>query len=417
LPGGQAVLFTIVPVALGADASQVAVRDLRTGAQKVLVREGSDPHYVASGHLVYTAGGGLYAVLFDLRRLEVRGTPVAVVPQIVTASQLGGAELAVAPNGTLAYLDPTNGVAPSANTLVWVDRAGQEQPIAAPPPHPYLYPRLSPDTTRVAVSRLDQGRSVWIWDFRRKTLTPLTADLAFDSLPIWTPPDGHRVVFQSNRESGTINLWWQATDGTGTVERLTTNSNIQAPTSISADGKELIFQELTSTMGVDLMRLFLDGSRRVTPVLQTRANEMNGEVSPDGHWLAYQSDSSGHDEIYVRPYPPTSEGQRRISADRGTQPAWARGGKELFYLALDGSVMSVSVEVNGDIWRPVEPKKLFQSRYAVRGPSPMRMYDVSPDGQRFLMLKPAGSDQTAASPTLVIVQHSDQQLKRLLPTK
>jgi serine/threonine-protein kinase len=420
LPGGRAVMYTIVPVAGSTTGAQVAARDLRTGDQKMLVRDGGDAHYVPSGHLVYTAANALYAVLFDVRRLDVRGTPVLVVPRVVTAGDVrrgGVTELAVASDGTLAYLDAATATSPdTARTLVWADRVGHEQPIAAPA-HPYLYPRLSPDGTRVAVSRRDQSRDIWIWDLRATTLTPLTLDPAINQLSVWTRPDGQRVIFQSNREDG-INLWWQAADGSGTAERLTTSANVQAPTSVSTDGKELIFVEITPTMGLDLMRLSLDGSRRVTPLLQTRFNELNGAMSPDGHWLAYQSDrAGGRYEIYVQPYPHTGEGQRQISTEGGAQPVWARSGRELFYLAPDGSLMSVAVETSGDAWRAKTPVQLFQGRYDTRGPTPLQMYDVSPDGQQFLMLKAAGTDQTGAPPTIVVVQHFDEELKRLVPVK
>ena len=166
------------------------------------------------------------------------------------------------------------------------------------------------------------------------------------------------------------------------------------------------------------MRLSFDGARRVTPLLQTRFSELNGELSPDGRWLAYESDSSGRSEIYVRPYPQTGAGQREVSTAGGIQPVWARGGKELFYLAPDGSLMGVAVEASGGTWRAAAPVKLFQGRYYTRGPVPPRMYDVSPEGQRFLMLKPAsGSDQPPAPPTLVVVQHFDEELKTRVPAK
>jgi serine/threonine-protein kinase len=413
LPGGRAVLFSI----RRAEGADVAVRELRTGVQKMLVRGGSDAHYVSSGHLVYMAGGRLNAVAFDVRRLEVRGPPVPVVPQMMTSTIGAGlaGEFAVAPDGTLAYVFAPGGAAPNARTLVWVNRAGQEQPIATPA-RPYLFPRLSPDGTRIAVTRQDQERDIWIWDVGRAALTRLTIDPATDQLPIWTA-DGRRVIFQSNREGGTYNLWWQAADGSGKAERLTTGEHIQVPIGTSADGTTLIFSEVTTTTGLDLMRLALDGTRRVTPLLQTQSNELNGELSPDGRWLAYQSDRSGHEEIYLQPYPDTGAGQWEVSTAGGIQPVWARSGKELFYVAPDGSLMSVVVEANGRTWRAAAPVKLFHGHYDTRGPIPPRMYDVSPDGQRFLMLKPAGSDQPAAAPSITIVQHFAEELKARVPTK
>ena len=181
LPDGRAVLFTITARAANADAAQIAVRDLRTGAQKVLVRGGSDAHYVASGHLVFTADGTLRAVAFDLSILEVRGTPVPVVPRVTTGTQAGtntAADFTLAADGTLIYVEPP-GSAYNARTLVWVDCAGREQPIGAPA-RPYLFPRLSPDGTRIAVHSGDQESDIWIWDLGRATFNRLTLDPASD---------------------------------------------------------------------------------------------------------------------------------------------------------------------------------------------------------------------------------------------
>jgi serine/threonine-protein kinase len=412
LPGGRAVLFTIVPVGGDLEASQVAARDLRTGAQKILVPGGRFAHYVTTGHLVYLAGGALYAVPFDLSRLEVRGTSVSVAPEVVTSASPA---VAVAADGTLVYVVGSSGGIFSDRTMVWVDRAGREEAIGAPA-HPYLFPRLSPDGNRVAVSRSDQERDIWMWNFGRKMLIQLTVGSGNNITPVWTA-DGQRVVFSSDRESGSFNLWWQAADGSGNPERLTTSVNVQVPSSTSTDGTTLIFAEITPTMGGHLMQLSLDQEHRATPVLQTPANEGNGEVSPDGHWLAYTSDSSGHSEIYVRPFPNTSQGPRQISTAGGIQPVWARSGKELFYLAPDGALMNVKVEASGMIWRHDTPAKLFQGPYYTHGPIPVRMYDVSRDGQRFLMLKPAAQDQRAVPPTIFIVQNFAEDLKARVPAK
>jgi len=173
LPGGRGVLFTITRVTGGLDAAQVAVLDLRTGARKVLVRGGSDAHYVSSGHLVYGAAGTLRAVLFDLARLETRGTSVPVVPAVVT-TPAGAVDAVGARDGTLAYVP--GGVAGGVpHMLVWVDRQGRETPIAAPP-RAYRHARLSPDGTRIALDVRDQEDDIWVWDIARQTLTRLTVD-------------------------------------------------------------------------------------------------------------------------------------------------------------------------------------------------------------------------------------------------
>ena len=286
LPGGRAVLFTITSQTGGLDTAQVAVRDLRTGTQKVLLRGGSHGHYVASGHLVYVAAGTLRAIAFDLSRLETRGTSVPVLPA-ARHQGTGTADFAIATDGTLVYMEAPSGLAANARTLVWVDRSGKEEPIAAQP-RAYMQPRVSPDGTRIAVFSADQEDDIWIWDMGRAKLTRLTLDPRQDWHPVWTP-DSRRIVFSSDR-GGPLNLWWQAADGGGEAERLTTGRNVQFPTGITPNGAGALFHEATSTSNEDVLQVALDGTHQVTPLLQTRFDERNGIVSPDGRWLAYQSE-------------------------------------------------------------------------------------------------------------------------------
>ena len=216
LPGGRAVLFTITATTGGLEAAQVAVLDLATGKYKVVVRGGSHAHYVPSGHLVYTAEGTLRAVPFDLTRLETRGTPVTVLPRLVTTQQ-GAGNFDVAADGTLAYVDAPGATSRRrARWCGWIAQ-GREEPLGAPP-RPYFHPRVSPDGTRVAVAIEDQENDIWVWDLARQTLDRLTFGPAADFAPVWTP-DGHRLVFFSQRE-GEGGLFWQAADGPGGAERL-----------------------------------------------------------------------------------------------------------------------------------------------------------------------------------------------------
>jgi len=391
------------------------VRDLRTGTQKVLLRGGSQGHYVASGHMVYVAAGTLRAIPFDPNRLETHGTAVPVLPHLVVTGT-GAGDFAVAADGTLVYVDLpgiVGGLGPNERTLVWVDRSGKEEPIAAPP-RAYEHPRLSPDGTRLALASFDQESDIWIWDLGRATLARLTLDPGQDQFPLWTP-DGRRVVFSANHE-GQPNLWWQAADGTGAAERLTTSSNAQFLTGITPDGTALVFNEPTPMMGRDLLQLALDGTHRVTPLLQTKFDERNGIVSPDGRWLAYESNSSGAFEIYVRPFPNVGGGQSQVSTAGGRQPLWARSGKELFYVGADGALLSVPVEASGATWNHGTPMKLLERRYYT-GTGSGRAYDVSPDGQRFLRIKVPETNASAAPAALIVVQRWDEELKHLVPTK
>jgi Tol biopolymer transport system component len=244
----------------------------------------------------------------------------------------------------------------------------------------------------------------------RPTLTPLTIDAANNRNMEWTR-DGQRIIYTSNR-GGADNLWWQFADGSGSPERLTTSPNVQMATGITPDGAAMIFFERMPGTLADLMQVALDGSHRVTPVLQTPANERNGIVSPSGRWIAYQSDRSGHDKIYVRPFPNVTDGEFLVSTNGGTRPMWAPDGKELYYVASapGDPIMRVAVPPSGSTWQSVTPVKLFDG-YAVTNPN--RTYDVARDG-RFLMMKASPEGQPPA-PRLIVVQHWDEEVKARVP--
>ena len=304
LPGGRAVLFTITATTGGLDQAQVAVLDLKTGAQTVLIRGGSRARYVSSGHLVYAVAGRLHAVVFDLARLAIVGAPVAIQPEVPTNTGW-----AVGNDGTLVYV---SGRVPAVQrSLVWVDRQGRETPIPAPPRN-YAFPRLSPDGTRLALYIPDQEVDIWLWDLPRATLTRATFDPGADVFPVWLR-DGRQLLFSSAR-AGAVNLFAQAADGSGDVTQLTTSPNVQHATSVSPDGTRLVFAETAPATSLDVMQLRLDGTHAVTPLVQTPFSERNAEVSPDGRWLAYEANDSGRYNIYVRPFPDVSSGYWQVSA-------------------------------------------------------------------------------------------------------
>jgi len=435
LPGGNAVLFTIV-MAGGSpfntlrsiENAQIAVLNLRTGEQKVLIQGGSYPRYAATGHIVYGVGGSLRAVAFDLANLEVRGDPFPVVEGVDTTAT-GGASFGVTQTGSLVYL--TGGAQANSElqrTLVWVDRNGHEEAIPAPP-RAYLYPRISPDETRVALDVRDQDNDIWVWDFARTTLMRLTVDPELDAFPTWTP-DSKRIAFSANRAGrGTLSL--QAADGTGPIERLAeastvrpTDSTSQTPGSFSPDGSRLVFREIAPKTGYDISLLSLETPRRITPLVQTTFTEYNPELSHDGRWLAYESNESGQFEVYVQPFPNVGAGRWQVSTGGGRQPLWARNGRELFYASLGspGRIMAVPIEP-GLTFSAGNPKMIFDGVF-VGTPGALgsinlsgRTYDVSADGQRFLMIKVKGSTPTDTAPAqIVVVLHWDAELKRLVPT-
>ena len=410
LPGERAVLFTLGD-GTNWDDAQIVVHSLETDERKVLIESGRDARYVPTGHLVYVFDGTLLAVPFDLDKLEVTGGPIPMAEDIRIArdrANSGAAQFSVSDTGALVYV---TGGDPGERTLVWVDRDGREETLAAEP-RDYRYPRISPDGGRVALDVRDQENDIWIWDFARETLTRHTFAPGGDMYPVWTP-DGRRIAFSSGR-NGVPNLYWKAADGTGVVERLTEREHAQYSYAFTPDGRQLLFSEPRKSgrdrslnQGSDLRVLSLEGSPE--PLLETEFSELNGEISPDGRWLAYQSNASGQDEIYVRPFPNIEEGQWLISNGGGTRPLWARDGQELFYLAPGARLMAVGVQTEPS-FAPGNAEEVFEGYWAgALG----RTYDISPDGERFLMIKEsAGGD----SPEFILVQNWFEELKRLVPT-
>src|SRR5690606_17139368 len=374
-----------------------------TGARRTLIRGGGRGTYVRTGHLLYAAGESLYAVAFDVERLELRGEPIPVVTPIAPA------QFDVSNDGTLVYLARTT----SRRSLVWVDRDGREEPLDAPLGY-YLYPRLSPDGTRVALDVPDpSGRNVWIWDLERKTFERFTRDPAGQELVAWSP-DGRRLIFGSNR-FGVSNLFEQAADGSGEPQRLLESDQLHQPMSFAPDGR-LIFSAYVPERGRDVHALSLDGSGRVEPILHGSANDLWAEVSPDGRWIAYDSDESGQMEVYVRPYPGAYGGGRwQISSGGGRQPLWSRDGRELFYRDYAGAMMAAVVTLSPEFSpRPAVELCAAPGHLGSGAQGGGRAYDLSLDGTRFLMIKQSSPDDGAAQP-LVVVFNWFEELERRAP--
>ncbi|MEO7156686.1 MAG: protein kinase, partial [Vicinamibacterales bacterium] len=416
LPGGRAVLFTIG--AARPDDSQIALLDLSTGQRTMLLRGGTDAQYVASGHLVYATAGGLSAVRFDVARRAVVGTPVRVIDRL-GASGNGAQNASTTNAGTLIYLPEGVGDA-RPRLLVWVDRQGRETPITAPP-RAYFTARIAPDGTRVAVSIRDQEQDIWVWDLSRQTLTRLTLDPLGDLAPTWTR-DSRRIVFASTR-TGVYNLYSRAADGTGADMRLTTSGNTQVPDSMTPDGAFVIGREVRTKTKADVVRVALNrgdgGATAADALVETPFDEWNADVSPDGRFIAYQSAESGQLEVYVQPYPHVANGRWQVSINGGYQPAWTRGGRELVYIDAGDHLVSVSVDTTTAIFHASRPTTLFTTTYVHKGSEEaFRSYDVSPDGQRFLMIKEGASGTAIASvPHFVVVEHWFEELKRLAPAR
>jgi len=237
-------------------------------------------------------------------------------------------------------------------------------------------------------------------------------DPAGNPLAAWSR-DGSRIAFGSDR-FGATNLFWQSADGGGSPERLLESARIQMPLTFTPDNR-LLFSEEIPGEGRNIMALRLD-TRAVEPVIRTPANELTPEISPDGRWIAYDSNESGQFEIYVRPYPDTNRGRWQISTGGGRQPLWSRDGRELFYRDFSGAVMGVRVTSTPAFSSDAVTKVLDASTYPGGGSSgSARGYDVAGDG-RFLMVK-LGQRDAGASPSIVIVQNWFEELKRLAPAR
>jgi eukaryotic-like serine/threonine-protein kinase len=414
LPGGTAVLYAAAPTTSNWNNAHVDIQLIGTGERRNLIKVGTQPFYASSGQLVYAQGGGLMAVPFNAQRLAVTGEAVPVVEGVLQSISTGSAQYSLSTTGSLVYV-PGAAVQAAQRRLVWVSRTGAELPLAAPE-RAYRGPRLSPDGRRVAVSVEEQETQVWLYDLSRETLTRFTFAGSTNLGSIWTP-DGKRITFESNKE-GTMNLFWQLADGSGGLERLTTSDNLDIPGSWAPDGRLLVFAEVNPTSGYDIWTLQAGdpspGSglvRRAQPFLRSPFNESAPELSPDGRWLAYASDESGRNEIYVQPYPGPG-GKWQISTEGGTEPTWNRNGRELFYRSGD-KMMAVDISTQPS-FAPGKAKALFQGHYQPT-PGTLPNYDVSPDGQRFLMIKP--SEQGQVAPTQInVVLNWFEELKQKVPT-
>jgi len=405
LPGGRAVLFTAGRSGITFSNAQIAVQSDGAGERRDLIQGATNPRYALSGHLVYAQAGNLMAVPFDSQRLAVTGAAAPVVEDVLQSPTTGAAQFSISDTGSLVYVPGAN--QGTQSRLVWVSRNGTEQVLTAPP-HSYLFPRLSTDGRRVAVSIVEQESQTWLYDLSRETLSRFTFEGSQNYNSVWTP-DGKRIAFESNN-SGVPNIFWQLADGGGGLERLTTSPYINAPVSWSPDGQLLAYGEVNPTSGQNIWILRMN-DRKALPFHRTGTNENEPRFSPDGRWLAYISDESGRVEIYVQPYPGPG-GKWQISTEGGAEPVWNPNGRELFYRNGD-KMMAVDISTQPG-FAASTPRMLFEGQYE-QPPVPVHNFDVSPDGQHFLMLKPVGEEQTAPTQINVILNWFEE-LKRRVPT-
>jgi Tol biopolymer transport system component len=390
LPDGVTLVYASPPLGALESAEQIFAESVRTG-ERTLLGTGRNPHYLASGHLLFEREGVIYSAPFDVGQRKLTGPP-AIAFQGVYLTPLLSAQLAVS-GGTVAYLPA--GAGDDQERLAWVDRNGDEQAIGLSG-RGFNQPRLSPDGHRIAVAITAQNSAaannadLWLYDLDRQTFGRLTSDGAL--MPIWTP-DGRGLTF-TGRRSAPTDIYTRAFDGSApdrVVLKGRRGSNF--PLSWSPDGAKLAIVGVSSS-GNDLW--IVDAAGAVTPLVQTPYREGAPAFSPDGKFFAYVSDASGRNEIYVRPV--SGSGQELlVSAAGGIEPVWPRHGRELFF--RQGEAV-FAVEIATTSLRVGTPRRVIERTYK-HSNAVWPNYDVTSDGSRLLMIK--GSGRLAQSQYNVIV--------------
>jgi serine/threonine-protein kinase len=374
LPGEQHVLYTAFRTPI--DSARIEVFNLNTGDRSVVLRGGVFAQHV-EGYLLYTRNEVLFAAPFDLDGLTVTGESRPVVDDVAMKPVEGMAAYAVSSNGDLAYISAAHFSAPS--DLVWVDRSGRET-LAVPQPGRYEEPALSPDGRRIAVTMTlkGEGGDVWVLDPVRGVRTRLTSGGGVDFGAVWTP-DGRSVAF--NSEQPVFDLFLRSADASGSARELLASGFDKYAGAFTPNGSQLVFAR-SREQNREIWRVDIDGSDPEL-VLEADADLADPTISPNGRWLAFQSDESGRREIYLVPYPNVEDRRQAVSSDGGTEPRWTRGGRELVW-RNGAEVVSASVDpTSGEVGRPVV---LFSGDYQSSSRQ-LRGWDVSADGERFLLVK------------------------------
>ena len=374
LPGAKTILYTVGTVGSWNDA-QIVAQSLPTGERSVVVQGGSNPRYLASGHLLYVRNGVIMSVPFDANRVMVTGTAVPILEGVLQSSD-GAAQFSISPLGHAAYVEGAFGS--EERRLVMVGRDGVVTPLSAPP-HPYQWPRVSPDGQKILVTIEGSPPDLWVYDLRSSSLTQLTFD-AGANFPAWTR-DGQRVVFTSAR-NGPPNLFVTALTQPAAAERVAASDHMQIAGAWSTDGGTLAFVERRPDTGRDILLVSPRDNRPPQPWLASPHEESAPSLSPDGRWLAYVSNQSGHDEVYVRS---VADARRvhSISTGGGAEPVWGTNAQELFYRNQDGMMIAA---FDGTATRASQTRLLFKGEFA-GGTIDSSNYDVMPDGQRFIMVQ------------------------------
>ncbi len=388
LPGGKAVLFTSSTLTGFYEDADIVLYSMASGQRKTVQRGGFHARYLPTGHLVYMHEGTLFAVPFDLKRLEVTGQPAPILDGIVTNTATGGAQFSFSESGNLVYV--AGGTVVQNISVYWMDRQGKFAPLRETL-GAYISPALSPDGKRLALQVRDGKRmDIWVDEWERDTLTRLTFGGEFNSSPVWRP-DGQRITYSSRETGGAWSLYWKRADGAGDALRLTESKNAKYPNSWRPDGKVLAFTQLNPDTSWDILALPIEGDEKSgwkpgepKPFLNGPFNEYDPAFSPDGRWLAYSSNESGNPEVYVRPFP-----------GPGVQVADFRWGRLIPQVVAQRARAFLSHHRQQDhdgclhyyrrLFHVDKPQLWSPGQFTGRGP--YSNFDVHPDGKRFVVLK------------------------------
>jgi serine/threonine protein kinase len=399
LPDGTAILFTIHT---GPETFRVAIRSLMTGEQRTLIDDGYHARYATSGHLVYGRDQALFATRFDLQQRRTEGTSLLVAERVRTIPTDGIAAFSMASDGTLAYMPaiPIEG-----RSLLWVDRTGRDEPLPAPNLG-YSFPALSPDGTRLAV-QVTEGAlaNIWVYDITTQALQP-TSHSGFDTRPLWAR-DGQALTYASRRQ-GERHVVWHPLDAHALPRSLVVSRNNVWPGGWTRD-RRLIYVEDPPTSIADIKQIRMDDGAQPEPLVVGPTTDLYPSISPDGLWIAYTT-FGRPSQVIVRPL--AGGAPRQITPDGGAQPRWTRKGTEIVY-RRPGHFMSVAIRTSPTL-EVGKPQTLFTDTYVTGSEGP-HGYDVTPDGERFLVVKPAEGERLPVP--VHFVDNWFQELSRRVPAQ
>ena len=407
LPDGRHFLYLVASFGSGGEQERMGiyVGSLDSKEERFLLAAKSTLAYAPPGYLLFLRERNLVAQPFDAGKLRITGEPFPVAEKIQFFPQTFNALFSVSENGLLVYETESASV---LSRLRWLDRSGQE--IGSLGTEGDLAnPRLSPDGTRVALDITDHETGnidIWIYQSSGGVATRVTSDPAIDSAPIWSP-DGERIIFMSLRQ-GHPDLYQRSSSGAGSEEAILVSERTKYATDWSPDGRFILYRAIDATTNFELWTLPPDGDRKPIPFMKTRFGVSNGQFSPNGRWVAYASNESGKWEIGVTPFPGPG-GNWKVSSAGGSEPRWRRDGKELFYLAPDGRLMVVEVKAGATFEAGAATPLVQIRRREPVSSTDVSSYDVSADGQRFLVNTDVGE---TTSPPLTVALNWTAGLKK-----